>query len=99
MFRTLFAAVVALVIAGPAFAQDSPKICDDRAKFVPWLAKKYGETPRVMAPDSRGLLIEVFVSESGSWTLMLSAPTGRSCIRAVGKDWMQFPIPIPGDDS
>jgi hypothetical protein len=38
-----------------------------------------------MTPDGR--VIEFFTSDLGSFTVLLTAPTGLSCVIAVGSDW------------
>ncbi len=34
-------------------------------------------------------MFELFVSEKGSWTVVVSEPNGRSCILASGESWQQ----------
>jgi hypothetical protein len=31
--------------------------------------------------------LELFASSNGSWTILLSAPTGKSCMIATGEAW------------
>ena len=39
-----------------------------------------------------GKLIQVFVStETGTWTIISTAPTGVSCIVAAGESWETLP--------
>ena len=41
---------------------------------------------------SNGKLVEVFSSDDGStWTIVLTAPGGVSCIIAAGKYWENLP--------
>lgn len=48
-----------------------------------------------VAVTSRGRLLEVLVSPSGSWSLVLTAPGGRSCLVAAGSDWQALTPPPP----
>ena len=41
-------------------------------------------------------MFELFVSKSGSWTVLVSDPKGRSCIIASGEHWQQIPL-VVGD--
>jgi hypothetical protein len=34
-----------------------------------------------------GNIVELFTSEKGSWTLLLTLPTGVSCLIAAGDNW------------
>ena len=34
-----------------------------------------------------GNLVEVFVSDKGAFTILLSDPSGRSCIATTGQNW------------
>jgi hypothetical protein len=40
----------------------------------------------------------LFVSEKGSWTVVVSQPNGPSCILASGESWHHMPLLI-GDPS
>ena len=49
---------------------------------------------------SGGRLVEVFSTEDGStWTLLLTAPDGTSCMMAEGQGWSALPGPIVGQVS
>lgn len=37
-------------------------------------------------------MFELFVSETGSWTVVVSDPKGRSCVVASGEDRQQLPL-------
>ena len=78
---TLFSAFLA---AAPAFAQ---ALCAKHADLLKHLATRYGETPHSIALTDGGSLIEVVVSPAGTWTILVTQPTGPSCIVATGKQW------------
>ena len=42
-----------------------------------------------------GGVIELYTSEKGSWTLLLTQPTGVSCLIAAGDNWETMPEPKP----
>ncbi|MXU64511.1 hypothetical protein GSH16_03550 [Rhodobacteraceae bacterium KN286] len=61
--------------------------CGDRTDIVTQLHDRYGEA-RVGAGLTRGQMLELFASATtGSWTLLVSAPDGRSCLVASGNGW------------
>ena len=71
--------------------------CVIRADAVEQLGKQYGEKVAARGLTQNGkAMFELFVSESGSWTVLVSDPAGRSCILANGEDWQRLPA-IIGD--
>ena len=61
--------------------------CTDRTVVVELLDEKYKEHQTAVGIlDSRGLL-EVFVSEDGTWSIIISSPRGISCLMFTGEDW------------
>ena len=87
MFRTaLIAALLALV---PSFAMAEP--CADRAEFLEVLANAYGEVPVAMGLVADGRVVEVFASGNGSWTIIVTKPTGQACGILAGEAWSKSP--------
>ena len=62
-------------------------ICAKREEIIQKLWDKWQEvlTANGLANDNR--LIEVFVSEKGSWTIIISDPNGHSCVASAGRNW------------
>ena len=87
-----------LVASGAAEAQ-SPA-CGPRNEVVTRLLEQYGETRRSMALDRRGI-VEVFASEeTGSWTITITLPDGRTCLLAAGLHFTADPgTPAVGQTS
>ena len=62
--------------------------CDERAKVIGHLAKKYQEAPVAIGVTSSGGLVEVLSSGDGTtWTIIVSNPNGVSCLIAAGEGW------------
>jgi len=84
-------AVVALSLglswtAGMAQAQGAS--CANRDTIVERLATKYGETRQSAGLNQNNGMVEVFASEdTGTWTILVTMPTGMSCLMAAGKAW------------
>ena len=90
-------ASAAFLLAGalaPAVAQRP--VCAPRAVLVEMLAKRYGERLRIVARENRGFVVELHSGPSGSWTLVISHPNGKSCAVAAGR---QHKILPPDDDT
>jgi hypothetical protein len=83
-----FAAVPLLVFAVPtqAAAPEEP-ICGEREIFVDRLVQGFGERPASVGLGSDGNVVEVFRSDGGSWTLLITKPGGISCVIAAGEAW------------
>ena len=63
-------------------------LCLPRASAVTELGSRYDEqvSGRGLVEGGRAM-VEVFVSETGSWTIVLTDTGGRSCLVASGGEW------------
>ncbi len=83
----------------PVNAQAGATICGARDQIIGAVTGRFGETPRSwgMGPGNR--IIEVFASEeTGTWTITITAPDGRTCLVAAGQYWEDL-APIPAGDA
>jgi hypothetical protein len=76
--------------AGPVSATAQPT-CGERSSIIEMLAKKYHEQPRAMAIANQRMLLEVYASQAGSWTILLTHPNGATCIVSAGDSWEEIP--------
>lgn len=65
----------------------APIVCGERSEVIKTLAKAYKENPTAMGLAAGGGMLEVFSSPAGSWTILVTQPTGTSCIVAAGEEW------------
>ena len=95
MNKRLSFAVASLVLAAaPAFAQE--QVCGERGRIVQELETKHGEFRRSAGLQDNMIMVEVFASEHGTWTILFTKPTGISCFMAVGQSWHdQAPTVLP----
>ena len=97
--RLLMIAVLAVLYScQPALAANT---CTDRETLEGFLADKYKEEPIAMGLiDSSGVM-EVYLSESGSWTIVITSANGLSCVIAAGEAWedVEPHYAIEGSDS
>tara|TARA_Y100000004_G_scaffold187302_1_gene239906 strand:- start:676 stop:879 length:204 start_codon:yes stop_codon:yes gene_type:complete len=56
---------------------------------------KWKEAQVSLAMINDGRLLEIFVSEKGSWTAIISDPSGRSCVASAGQEWTATKPIIP----
>lgn len=75
-----------LSVAAPAVAQTLSLDCAPRDGVVAMLSNDYGEIPLAIgvAGPNAGVM-ELFASDStGTWTVTLTLPDGRTCLVASG---------------
>lgn len=61
--------------------------CGPRDEIVAQLGSVFQEAPSGMGMIDRTAVVEVFVSESGTFTILASGTDGTSCILASGEGW------------
>lgn len=87
--------VLAAVFAGswtlPATAEQQGLPCARRDDMVKTLASRYRELPRAIGLANQTTVIEIFTSEAGTWTILLTRPDGASCIVSAGEHWEEQP--------
>lgn len=72
--------------AAVAFA--APRVCAERAEMLLRLGDRFSEAPIAVGMTNGGHLLEIITSETGStWTAIMSASNGTSCLVAAGEDW------------
>lgn len=70
--------------------------CGDRADLLSQLKDKYHEAPTGFGMTGNGAVVELMTGESGSWTLVLTFPNGRSCMMAAGEGWELWQARLSG---
>lgn len=79
--------VAALLTFLPTIAEAQLLPCASRDEIVAQLTERFKEAPEANGITPDGVLLEVFVSEKRSWTILLTTPQGVACIAAVGENW------------
>ena len=96
-------AAAALYLAGTTqAAAQSQRNCGPRDAVVERLASGYGETRQSVGIGSNNAMVEVFASdETGSWTILVTMPTGVSCLVASGQSFEEVAeaLPAKGNDA
>ena len=81
----LFSAILG---SRPASAE---AVCGDHSEILAKLEKFHSEKPRAIAVSTDGKLLEVVVSATGSWSILLTRPNRRTCVVATGDSWESLP--------
>lgn len=82
-------------VAGPANAE---LVCGRRADIAEILLREYREQRTAFGLSERLDLIELYSSADGSFTIVVTAATGASCVLVAGEHWERkdgrvFPLP------
>lgn len=101
MRKTILAACIApLALGAPALMPteaDARALCKPRAEIVKILGRKFGEVQRSFGLQNDKRVLELYASPTGSWTALLTLPSGRSCVVASGEAWTVLPEPPVGE--
>lgn len=91
------AAALALAIILICPSAKAQMACGERKEIVKALEKGHQEQKTAAGLSGNGGLVELFTSETGSWTILLTIPGGPTCLLGSGEDWEgwknKFPIP------
>jgi len=93
--RMILTALAALVIATPAFG--AGMACHNRGTVKQHLAKNYKEKSIALGVANNGGVVELFTAKDGkTWTIVITMPSGPTCLIAAGKDWEDLPVALYG---
>ena len=70
-------------------------LCGERNALVERLEREFSETPQALGLSEDGALVEVMVSPTGGWTILVTYPKRPSCVVATGEGWESLLVPVP----
>jgi hypothetical protein len=99
--RTQLTTLVTITALFPAMAMANSSNCGDREAVVKRLSTGYGESFTGGGLRNTEAIFEVWASEeAGTWTILMTLPSGQTCVMAAGTDWRgalpETPAGIPG---
>jgi hypothetical protein len=80
------ALAVAAMVTTISVAHAEPP-CGDHRELVAYLGEKYQERQFAYGTVGNVAIMEVYVSQAGTWTVVVTDPVGKSCILAAGDGW------------
>ena len=80
-----------ILVSGTSLPAQASPPCGPHAKIKAALEKKYKEARKGIGLVSNKNVAEVYVSESGSWTFIVTYLNGMSCVVATGHSWEDAP--------
>jgi len=93
MKRTLTAAVFATAAIAPSSLSANTGLpmgaaqCAARAEMVQALGERFQEASTATGVVNPNVVLEIFVSESGTWTILATGTDGQSCVLSAGEGW------------
>ena len=92
--------VGSLALAAFAFAggvvlspsAEAARLCGDRDQILKRLEQRHEETRQALGLSSDGGVLEVLVSPSGGWTILVTYPKRPTCVVAVGEAWQDLQL-------
>ena len=94
MWMKAIALTAALTAIGFSTSASAQTVCGARSKFLANLGDRYAEAPTALGLASNGSVLEVLTSKKGSWTIIVTAPNGTTCMVASGQSWEMLPQPV-----
>ena len=86
MQKTLLSIAVAALFAAATPALSQGNVCAKRENIVEQLEQKHGEVRQSVGLQRNSGVVETFANtETGSWTIIVSMPSGLSCLVAAGE--------------
>jgi len=86
--------VTLLATSASFFAVEAQAVgiqCAAHKQLVTLLSKKYSEQPVALGTVNDDRYMQLFVSNSGTWTILVTKVDGQSCIVASGENWEKLP--------
>ncbi len=78
--------LAAMLWAGPVTAQSAT--CAPRENIIEQLSERFGEARQSIGMASGNRVVEMYASvETGTWTLTMTLPDGRTCIIGAGQSF------------
>lgn len=91
MTRFLSALVAVFLWASPVNAA----ICMNKDVMIDFLGERYAEYPVARGLVGEEVMMQLFLSESGTWSVIVTNTMGLSCINSAGDNWQEIEPPAP----
>jgi hypothetical protein len=86
-FRWIRMAATGAALALSTLSAEAQFICGGHSDLVAGLAQAFQQKQIGYGVIGQAAIVEVYVSTSGTWTMLVTDVQGRSCIFATGDGW------------
>ena len=98
--RSLISAAVLTAVSLFGLAGEAAAMqCANHDNMAKTLTGKFKETRRAMGVVNSTVVMEIFMSPQGTWTVLVTDTRGIACIAASGEEWQDVPIAVVGLES
>ncbi|MGI9482043.1 MAG: hypothetical protein ACR2OR_06770 [Hyphomicrobiales bacterium] len=89
--KLMIAAACGALYFSAAVPAMSMAACAPHGAVIKSLSGKYNETRKAYGLAGGKQMLEIFVSEKGTWTVVVTNLEGIACVIAVGDSWEDAP--------
>jgi hypothetical protein len=86
-----FLAAAAMLVFGASASRAQGMACGKHDAIVAALKNHYQESRQAIGLAATAGVVELFVSATGTWTMIVTTPSGQTCIAAAGRAWQNTP--------
>jgi hypothetical protein len=87
MTRLMATIILAAASAFSAVPASAAAQCAARTDMIKALGEKFHESETAHGLINPSVVLEVFVSEQGTWTILATDTHGQSCVISAGDGW------------
>jgi len=88
LIATLAGAALLASISSAVHAEEGTSVlCGERQQILDNLESRYSESPKAMGLAGNGSVVELLTSHDGTWTILVTRPSGMACLAAAGQHW------------
>ena len=91
MRKAVLSSALIVAVASFSLPTHAQMICGLRDDMGKMLDQRFSEQPKA-AGLAGEQIVELLVSENGSWTILVTSADGRSCVVTGGEEWTEKPI-------
>ena len=92
MLRTALVIALTAVSGLTSIASAQQPMCTEQNQILNHLSNQYSEAPVAMGVINNGGVLKALSSRTGkSWTIILTMPSGVSCMIAACENWEALP--------
>ncbi|UVK42317.1 hypothetical protein BPNPMPFG_003984 [Mesorhizobium sp. AR07] len=86
-FRWIKIAAIGAALALSTLSAQAQFVCGGHGDLVAGLAQAFHQKQVGYGVVGQAAIVEIYVSASGTWTMLVTDVKGRSCILATGEGW------------
>ena len=91
------AALGGTAMTAASTSANAEMLCGQRDNIIDELRKTWQEDRTAIGLSNNGGILEVYSSDQGTWTLLLTMPDGPTCMIGAGEHWEQTQLAELGE--